>query len=113
MKLSEVVKELSLQVITGQDNLEVEITKGYCSDMLSDVIGNAEEGGLWLTIQKHQNIVAVGVMKSLAGIILVKDRQPDENTIAKAQEENLPLLVSPRGSFELAGRLYALGIEGD
>jgi serine kinase of HPr protein (carbohydrate metabolism regulator) len=113
MKLSEVVKELSLQVVTGQDNLDVEITKGYCSDMLSDVIGNAEEGGLWLTIQKHQNIVAVGVMKSLAGIILVKDRQPDENTLAKAQEENLPLLISPLGSFELAGRLFALGIKGD
>jgi serine kinase of HPr protein (carbohydrate metabolism regulator) len=113
MKLSEVVKELSLQVVTGQDNLDAEVTKGYCSDMLSDVIGNAEEGGLWLTIQKHQNIVAVGVMKSLAGIILVKNRQPDENTLAKAQEENLPLLISPLGSFELAGRLFALGIKGD
>ena len=84
MKLSEVVKALSLRVVTGEDKLDVEVTRGYCSDMLSDVIGNAEEGGLWLTIQKHQNIVAVGVMKALSGIILVKDRQPDENTISKA-----------------------------
>ncbi|MDD5718144.1 MAG: DRTGG domain-containing protein [Candidatus Krumholzibacteria bacterium] len=113
MKLSEVVQRLSLQVVTGENNLEVDVTKGYCSDMLSDVIGNAEEGGLWLTIQKHQNIVAVGVMKALAGIILVKGRQPDENTINKAREENLPIMISPLGSFELAGRLKALGIEGD
>ena len=113
MKLSEVVEKLSLQVVTGENNLEAEITKGYCSDMLSDVIGNAEEGGLWLTIQKHQNIVAVGVMKSLAGIILVKDRQPDEATITKAQEEELPIMISPLGSFELAGKLYALGVKGD
>jgi len=113
MKLTELIETLSLRVITGEDNLEADVTRGYCSDMLSDVIGNAEEGGLWLTIQKHQNIVAVGVMKSLAGIVLVKDREPDENTIAKAREEDLPLLVSSLGSFELAGRLYALGIKGD
>ncbi len=113
MKLTELIEKLSLQVITGQDSLDVEVTQGYCSDMLSDVIGNAAEGGLWLTIQKHQNIVAVGVMKSLAGIVLVKDREPEENTVARAREENLPLLVSSLSSFELAGRMYALGIRGD
>ena len=113
MKLTELIEKLSLRVITGQDDLDVEVTQGYCSDMLSDVIGNAEEGGLWLTIQKHQNIVAVGVMKSLAGIVLVKDREPEENTVARAREENLPLLVSSLSSFELAGRMYDLGIRGD
>ncbi len=113
MKLSEIVQALALRVVVGEQNLDVEVTRGYCSDMLSDVIGNAAEGGLWLTIQKHQNIVAVGVMKSLAGIILVKDREPDENTVAKAREENLPLLVSPLSAFELAGRLHALGLQGD
>ena len=113
MKLSEIVQALALRVVTGEGNLDVEVTRGYCSDMLSDVIGNAAEGGLWLTIQKHQNIVAVGVMKSLAGIILVKDRQPDEATITKAQEEELPIMISSLGSFELAGKLYALGVKGD
>lgn len=113
MKLSEIVRELSLRVVAGEDNLEVDVTRGYCSDMLSDVIGYAAEGGLWLTIQVHQNIVAVGVMKSLAGIVLVKDRQPDESTLLKAREEKLPVMISSLGSFELAGRLYALGIKGD
>ena len=113
MKLTEIVEKLSLKVSTGADNLDVDITKGYCSDMLSDVMGNADEGGLWLTIQKHQNIDAVGVMKGLAGIILVKDRVPDEQTISKAKEEDLPILLTSMGSFELAGRLFELGIEGD
>jgi len=113
MKLNEIVEKLSLTVVTGADNLDVEITKGYCSDMLSDVMGNAQEGGLWLTIQIHQNVVAVGVMKELAGIILVKDRQPDEDTTRKAAEEGLPILRSSLSSFELAGRLFDLGIEGD
>jgi predicted transcriptional regulator len=113
MKLSELIAQLSLQVVTGEDNLDVEVTRGYCTDMLSDVIGNAAEGALWLTIQKHQNIVAVAVMKSLAAIVLVKGRQPDQSTIEKAREENLPLLLSPLGAFELAGRLHALGVAGD
>ncbi|MCK4302948.1 MAG: serine kinase [Candidatus Eisenbacteria sp.] len=113
MKLSEIVQTLDLSVKTAPDHLDVEVTKGYISDMLSDVMGNAEEGSLWITIQKHQNIVAVAVMKSLAGIVLVKSREPDEDTVQKAEHEEVVILSTPMGAFELAGKLSNLGIMGD
>ncbi|MDY6969577.1 MAG: serine kinase [Spirochaetota bacterium] len=112
MKLNEIVKNLEMQIKTGADHLDVEVARGYCSDMLSDVIANANESDIWITMQIHQNIVAVAVMKSLSGIILINGREPEEATIAKATEENVAILTSDLPAFELVGRLYKMGIYG-
>jgi hypothetical protein len=92
--------------------LENEVTGGYASDLLSDVIGNSREGDVWVTLQIHVNIVAVASMKELSGIILVNGREPDEDTVEKAEAEGIPLMVSGLPAFELVGRLYGLGVRG-
>ncbi|MCK4414350.1 MAG: serine kinase [Candidatus Eisenbacteria sp.] len=112
MKLSEIVERLGLEVRTGAGHLETEVTHGYVSDMLSDVIGNAHEGAVWVTLQSHQNVVAVAIMRSLAGIILIKGREPDEETIRKAEAEGVPILVSEDSAFAVVSRLHDLGIVG-
>ncbi|MGD2125339.1 MAG: hypothetical protein PVG99_04620 [Desulfobacteraceae bacterium] len=110
MKVAEVQKILKLQAATGEKGLDREATGGYCGDLLSDVMANATQGALWLTIQSHQNIVAVAVLKELAAIILVNGRLPDEETKVKAEDEGIPILLSPLPAYQLAGRLYELGI---
>ncbi len=113
MTLAEVVNKLRLNVKTGNERLDVEVTRGYVSDLMSDVMANAREGDLWVTLQIHQNIVAVAVMKSLSGIILVNGREPQEETLRKAATEQIPVLVSSLPAFELVGQLYQLGISGN
>lgn len=110
MKLQELVDSLSLEVKTAPSNLTKEVTGGYVSDLLSDVIANSKKGNIWITLQTHQNIVAVATLKELSGIILVNNRTPDAETLKKAEDEGLPILVSPLPAFELVGRLYTLGL---
>lgn len=112
MKLSEIVEKLDLQVRTETGDLDVDVTGVYTSDMLSDVLANSEENNLWITLQTHPNIVAIASMKGLAGIVLINSRQPEEETVAKAQEKGIPLLVSEMSAFDLGGRLYVLGLAG-
>jgi len=112
MKLSDLVKTFGLEVKTGSGRLDRVVTDGYVSDLLSDVLAHAEVGTLWVTLHIHQNIVAVATHKDLAGIILVQGRQPEKDTIAKAEEENIPIMVSSLSAFELVGRLYKAGIRG-
>jgi len=108
MKLKDIVEKLQLKILTGQENLDVEVSGGYTSDLLSDVIANCKEGNLWITLQTHQNTIAVAKLKDLAGIIIVNNREPDEETLAKAKEENVPLLCSEEMAFEISGKLYEL-----
>ena len=112
MKLRDLVEHLDLKVRSAHDSLDREITGGYVSDLLSDVIGNSTEGDVWITLQIHQNIVAVAVMRDLAGIILVSDREPEEETVRKAEQEHVPIMVCSLPAFEVVGRLYTLGLQG-
>jgi serine kinase of HPr protein (carbohydrate metabolism regulator) len=108
MKAKDIIEKLQLQILTGQDKLDIEVTGGYTSDLLSDVIANSKEGNLWITLQTHQNIIAVAKLKDLAGIVIVNNREPDEETIQKAKEENVPILCSGEMAFEISGKLHEL-----
>lgn len=110
MNGKDIVEDLNLTVAAGEKGLDREIRGGYCGDLLSDVMANAAPGDIWLTMQSHQNIVAVAVLKELAAILLVNGRQPEEDTLAKAEEEGIPILSSPLPAFSLAGRIHGLGI---
>jgi len=112
MKLTELIQKLNLSIRSAKGHLEREITGGYASDLLSDVLANTKEGNLWITLQLHQNIVGVASMKDLAGIILVNGREPEPETIKKAEAEKIPVMVSELSTFDLVGKLYNLGVGG-
>lgn len=106
MKVSELVKKYNLNVFSGEQGLENKITGGYVSDLLSDVMGNAAEGEVWITLQTHQNVMAIASLKDLAAVIIVKGLQPDEDTIKHSDKEQIPLLGADLETFEMAGKLY-------
>lgn len=110
--LGDLAEKLDLQVRSARGNLDNEVTGGYASDLLSDVIANSREGQVWVTLQIHQNVVAVASMKDLAGIILVGGREPEDDTVQKAEAEGIPIMVSNLPTFELVGLLYGLGVRG-
>jgi Na+-translocating ferredoxin:NAD+ oxidoreductase RNF subunit RnfB len=110
MTVNDLVKKLGLRVAAGSQGLEKEVSGGYASDLLSDVMAGAEPGAVWVTIQVHQNVVAVAVLKELGAVLLAGGRQPDADALAKADEEGVPILLSEQNAFALAGKLYALGL---
>ncbi len=110
MKLTDIIKTLDLRVQAGADFLDREVQGGYVSDMLSDVLNHASQGDVWVTVQIHLNIMAIAGMKELAGIIIVNGRQPDEETLAKANEEKIPVLGTEMNAYQIVGQLYQLGV---
>ena len=81
------------------------ILGGYCGDLLSDVMVNAPEGCVWLTVQQHRNIVAVAVHREIAAIVLTGGNAPDGKTRQMADREGIPLLLWSGSGFDLAVRL--------
>jgi predicted transcriptional regulator len=110
MQVKDLVEKFKLQVAGGQKGLDREVTEGYCGDLLSEVMGNAPAGCAWMTVQGHQNIVAVAVLREMAAIIITGGQKPDAETIQKADKEGIPILQWPDSSFRLAGRLFSAGI---
>ena len=112
MKLADIVTRLDLKVACGGDLLDRPVASGYASDMLSDVLANATADTVWITRQAHQNVVAVASLLGLAAIVLVNCPPPSAAMLAKAEEENIPVLTSTLSAYEVSGRLFALGLEG-
>ncbi len=110
MTLREITGALELEVACGADLLERDVEGGYVGDLLSDVLAHSDAGQVWITMQAHVNIVAVAVLKELAAIILVNGRSPADDTVKKALEEHVPILLSAETAFAVAGRLHRLTV---
>jgi predicted transcriptional regulator len=108
MNVAQLAEKLQLMVFGGEAGLNTEISGGYTSDLLSDVMGFANADQVWITLQTHKNIMAIASLKELAAIILVKGFSPDEDTLAQANEEGIPILGSKEQAFELSAKIYNL-----
>ena len=108
MTVKELVEKMNLTVFCGQDNLDREIKGGYTSDLLSDVMGFAREGQVWITLQTHKNVLAIASLKELAAILLVKGNKPEEDMLEQAMDEGIPVLGTDAQTFETTGKVYQL-----
>jgi len=108
MTVAQLVKDLELTPLV--DVLDAEVTGAYASDLLSDVVGNAQAGNVLITVQVHRNVVAVASLVNLAAVIITNDRKPDDEVLAAARDNNITLLATPETAYTVAGRMYAAGI---
>jgi hypothetical protein len=112
MNVAEAAQKLEGKLIAGNAEAGREIQGGYASDLLSDVMGNSHEGDVWITLQKHVNVVAVAQLNGLAAIVLVNGRNPEPDTAAKANEIGIPIISTPLQAFEAIGILFSQGVRG-
>lgn len=110
MRLVDIVNDLELEVLAPDVPLDGWVSAGYAADLLSCVMARAREGTLWITLQTHPNVVAVGSMLNLAGVVISEGSHVPPETIARASEEGVPLLTTTATTYAVAGRLMALGI---
>lgn len=105
------MKSLTVAALLEQDSFELtnpgadltrEINSVYIGDLLSWVMSHSEHNCAWITVQTHINIVAVAVLLDMSCIILPEGCKPEEDTLAKAREENIPILTSPWTAYEIA-----------
>lgn len=108
MKVSELAAKLGFEIVSGKEGLDKQVEGGYACDLLSDVMGNAREGQVWVTLQTHKNVMAIASLKDLAAVVLVKGLKPDKDMEAQSSEEGIPVLSTKEEAFETAGKIYEL-----
>ena len=114
MTLQDVIEQLDLKLLTEKkDFSQVTPASGYTSDLLSCVMAGAQKKGLWVTLQAHANIVAVAALLDLSAVIITEGAMPDIATIAKANEEDITLLSTPKPTFHIVGKLWEMGLRAE
>jgi predicted transcriptional regulator len=110
VNVKEFVDRFNLHVAAGKDAFDRQIAGGDCGDLLNDVMANAPTGCIWLTVQTHQNIVIMAVLHEMAAIVLTGGQTPDQKTVDRADQQGVPLLMSPQSAYDLAGQAFAAGV---
>jgi predicted transcriptional regulator len=108
MKLHEIVNKVALHNYTATELLDVDVHDVYISDLLSDVMGNAKQNQLWITLQSHKNVIAVAALKDIAGVVFINGVCPSDDLIELANQKGIALLGTTETAFNTGGKLYQL-----
>lgn len=112
MTLQEIITKLNLTLLTQEKDFDQIVpSSGYTSDLLSCVMAGAQHKAIWITLQAHGNIVAVAALLDLTAIIITEGARPEEDVIAKANNENITLLLTDQPSYEIVGQLWEMGLK--
>jgi len=83
----------------------------YIGDLLSIVMAKAKQNYAWITIQTHINTIAVAELLDLSCIIVVENMEVEPETVEKAKELDIPLFKTSESAYNIACRLYDMGIK--
>ena len=113
MKVKEMIEKLNLTLLTkdvSEDALYAEVEGGYASDLLSNAMGQAQPGMVWVTMQGHQNVAAVASLIGLSAVIVAGDGPVANDTLHKANLNDVVITATEESAFDVVGKLYALGV---
>lgn len=104
MKISDIHALENYTCLQGEYE-DAEITAGYTSDLLSDVMANAEEGSVLITIQAHKNTTAVASLVGINAIVVCNNRPAAEDMLAAAKDEGIAVFQTPENQFKTSSRI--------
>ena len=117
--IGELVKRMNIRelmiivegvVITHSGNLNRDIKGGFGADLMSDVLASIQPEAVLVTGLCNPQVVRTAQMADVAAIVLVRGKHPPLETIRLANEEELPIISTPYGMFEVCGRLHMAGL---
>ena len=112
MDLRDVQKLLQAQVLACENELHRPIESCCGSDMMSDVLAFTKRNTLLCTGLTNMQVVRTAELTDLSALIFVRGKRPDEEIIAEAVENNIPVLSTEYTLFEACGILYQAGVRG-
>ena len=110
MDVKQLYDKLELKILAGGKALDKEVTGVYICDLLSWVMAHAQKGDVWITVQTHTNVIAVAALLELSAVIIPEDIEVEAETLKKAEDENIPVLVSSQSAFRISKALVEMGL---
>ena len=104
MTVNELTAKYELVPVVVPDG-DREVTGGYCGDLLSWVMGRAQQDNVWITIMSNMNIVAVASLSDVSAVILAEGVSLEQNVIDTAAAKGVNILSTEKGAFEIASLL--------
>jgi hypothetical protein len=101
--------EIKLGYTATYSDYEIEeIVTGFTSDLLSDVMGNADEDAVLITIQAHKNTIACCSLAGITAVIICSGRKVPEDMIEAAKDEGIAIFTTKENQFETSFKVHGI-----
>lgn len=112
MKVEEVRRILNAELLTGEDNLGMEIKSACGSDLMSDVMAYVKENVLLLTGLVNPQVIRTAEMMDIKAVIFVRGKNPGQAVTELARDRNILVMTTKDPMFIACGKLYSAGLTG-
>ena len=106
MTVKELVDRQIFRVVNLGEELDREVTKVFCCDLLSIAMGKAPADGAWVTVMGNVNTIAVATLADVSCVIMAEEVSLDEVARARAKEQGVTVLATEEPVFVAALKVY-------
>jgi predicted transcriptional regulator len=110
--LNEITSLLGGERLTPGTGLEIECTKVFASDLMSDVLAYMEPASVLLTSLANSHAVRTACLLDAAALVIVHGKRPDAKAVEEARANNLPVITTGLSMFEACSRISSCFAEG-
>jgi predicted transcriptional regulator len=111
MNLKEIITICQGEILTPELDTNANIHGGCCADLMSDVLAYSRPRAVLITGLTNPQVVRTAQIADFRAIIFIRGKKPQPETVEIALNENIPLISSPLGMFELSGILHDAGLK--
>ena len=113
MKIEEIGKYCSAEVLCGKEDLDREVYSACCSDMMSDVLAFVKDQGVLITGLVNTQVIRTAAMMDMMCVLFIRNKVPTEEMIKLAEECGIVVMRSGLRAYEACGVLYSKGLIGN
>lgn len=110
MKIKDVIETISGKIICCDNHLDQEVSYGFASDMMSDVLTLLEDNILLITGLANIQAIRTAEMSDIKNMIIARDKKITDDMIALAKEADIALIACPYSMYKISGLLCNEGL---
>lgn len=110
MTVARIVELLDAKVLTGEEQLGLEVSSACGADMMSDVMAFVKEKVVLLTGLMNPQSIRTADLLDISVVIFVRGKKPTEEMLELARESRMTVLCTRYSMFLACGRLYEAGL---
>ena len=85
MTVKELIEKGLFKTVNTGEDIEREISKVFCCDLLSVAMARAPEDSCWVTVMGNRNVVAVAALTDVACVVLAEGYNYDDDAVSAAK----------------------------
>ncbi|MBR2133896.1 MAG: hypothetical protein IJ851_04225 [Eubacterium sp.] len=105
MTVKELCGECGFEIVCMPDDCR-KVKGAYIGDLLSWVMGRANEDNAWITIMSNINVIAVASLSDVSCVILAEGVKLDDEIRNTAEQKGVNILSTELPAYEAAQKLF-------